>query len=130
MSTHDKLANWARPYLEPDEEIQAVFLVQSVSPYWILISILIGVFSDGYRTVVVTDRAIVLLRNGRMLGARPKEVAQRRPRDEWLGDPKGIWGRVQLDRKYWVHKRFHKEVVAADTALQAMLDSGALLPPQ
>lgn len=34
MSLRDKLAQWARPYLEPGEQIQAVFMAQSgVSPY-------------------------------------------------------------------------------------------------
>ena len=35
MSLRDKLAKRARPYLEPGEQIQAVFMAQSgVSPYW------------------------------------------------------------------------------------------------
>ena len=35
MSLRDKLAQRARPYLEPGEHIQAVFMAQSgVSPYW------------------------------------------------------------------------------------------------
>jgi hypothetical protein len=48
----------------------------------------------------------------------------RGPRNVWLGRPSGLWGSIQLDRKYWVHKRFHKDVVAADSALSAMTAQG------
>jgi hypothetical protein len=119
----------AVPYLEPGEQIQSIFLAQSgPSPYWILLSIWIVVFSAGYSTVVVTDRAIVILRNVRFVGTRAKALRMRGTRNVWLGQPQGPWGSIQLDRKYWVHKRFHKDVAAADNALRAMQPHGAGAP--
>jgi hypothetical protein len=133
MALRDKLARRAAPYLEPGEQIQAVFLAQSgPSPYWILLSVLIVIFAAGYSIVVVTDRAIVVLRAGRMLPTFPKRVHLRGPRTVWFAQPQGLWGKVQLDRRYWVHKRFHKDVAAANQMLQMMYPHGlpiAPLPP-
>jgi len=129
MALRDKLAQRAAPYLEPGEQIQAVFLAQSgPSPYWILLTAFIVIFSAGYRTVVVTDRAIVLLRNGRLVGTRAKAVHLRGPRNVWLGTPTGLWGQIRLDTRYWVHKRFHKDVAYANQMLQVMYPYGP--PPQ
>src|SRR6266496_6552936 len=88
------------------------------------LTVWIVIFSAGYSTIVVTDRAIVILRNGRLMGTRPKGLRMRGPRNIWLGQPSGLWGSIQLDQKYWVHKRFHKDVVAADAALSAMTAPG------
>jgi hypothetical protein len=28
----------------------------------------------------------------------------------------GLWGKIELDdKRYWVHKRFHKDIEAADS---------------
>src|SRR5262245_20813840 len=124
MALRDKLARRAYPYLEPGEQIQGVFPAQSgPSPYWILLSALIVVFAAGYAIVVVTDRSIVVLRAGRILPTFPNKVQSRGPRTVYLGRPSGLWGSIRLDRKYWVHKRFHKDVTAAEAILQQ-------LPPQ
>ena len=121
MALRDKLAQRAAPYLEPGEQIQSVFLGQSgPSPYWSLLTAWIVVLQAGYRTFVVTDRAIVILRNGRLVGSRAKGLHLRGPRNVQLGTPSGLWGQITLDTRYWVHKRFHKDVMAADAALAAM----------
>src|SRR5262245_54324238 len=128
MALRDKLARRAYPYLEPGEQIQGVFPAQSgPSPYWILLSALIVVFAAGYAIVVVTDRSIVVLRAGRILPTFPNKVQSRGPRTVYLGQPSGLWGSIRLDRKYWVHKRFHKDVAAANAILQQMYPPGA--PP-
>lgn len=129
MPLRDKLARRAAPYLEPGEQIQVVFLAQSgPSPWWILLSVWIVIFTAGYRTVVVTDRAIVLLRNGRLLSTFPKALALRGPR-VYLGEPSGLWGSIQLDRRYWVHKRFHKDVAAANAMMQQAHGAPPIAPP-
>ena len=128
MALRDKLARRAQPYLEPGEQVQAVFLAQSgLSPYWFLVSALAVVFAGGYAIVVVTDRSVVVLRAGRMLPTFPQKVHTRGPRAVYLGQPSGLWGAIRLDRKYWVHKRFHKDVTAANAILQQMYPPGA--PP-
>jgi len=119
MALRDKLAERARPYLEPGETIQSVFIAQSgPSPYLMFLSALIVIFTASYATVVVTDRAIVVLRNGRFNG-KPTGLHQRGPRNVRLGQPSGIWQKITLDKPYWVHRRFHKDLAAADDALAA-----------
>lgn len=131
MALRDKLAARAVPYLEPGEQIQSVFLAQTgASPYWLLVSIWIVFFSAGYRIVVVTDRAVIVLRAGRWAPGKPKGLLGRWSRSIWLGRPTGLWGHVHIDRNYWVHKRFHRDVEAADAALHAMLAAGVVAPPQ
>src|SRR6266700_2944945 len=75
MALRDKLAQRATPFLEPGEQIQSVFLAQSgASPYWSFLSAWIVIITAGYATVVVTDRAIVVLRNGRLTGSVAKSL--------------------------------------------------------
>ena len=127
MDIHEKLVQRAKPHLEPDEQIQSIFLVQSGPPPFfmavgvILLPLLVVViFMTKHATLVATDRAFVLLRNGRMGGVKMNEVLARLPRDVLLGKPTGVWAKIHLDdRTYYVHRRFHKDVAAADAALQA-----------
>lgn len=121
MPLREKLAQRATAYLEPGERIQSVFIAQSgPSPYWILLSYWIVVFGGRYVIIVVTDRAILVLRAGRLVTTKPKAMRLRGPRNHWLGRPTGLWGVIRLDREYWVRRRFHKDVVAADQILAAM----------
>src|ERR1700722_4856713 len=117
----EKLAERAAPYLEPGEQIQSVFLAQSgPSPYWIFLSMWIVVIAGGYSEIVVTDRAIIVLNCGRLPPSKPKSLRSRGPRNVVLGPPSGLWAKIQLDQRYWVHRRFQKDVIAADQALQGM----------
>ena len=83
MTLRDKLAQRAAPFLEPGESIQAVFLAQTgPSPYFIFLSVWIVLFGSHYFTVVVTDRAVVVLQNGKLSGAsKAKSVHLRGPRN-------------------------------------------------
>jgi hypothetical protein len=118
MALRDKLAQRATPFLEPGEQIQSVFVAQSgASPYWSFLSTWIVILTAGYVTVVTTDRAIVVLRNGRLAGTRANALTARLPRQP-MGDPSGLWGQIHLDgKRYWVHRRFHKDVTAANKAI-------------
>ncbi len=81
MALRDKLAQRAVPFLEPGEQIQAIFTAQSgASPYWAVLSTWIVLLTRGYVTVVVTDRAIVVLRNGWLTSTRPQGLLARLPR--------------------------------------------------
>jgi hypothetical protein len=125
MAIRDKLAQRVQSYLEPGERIQSIFMAQSgPSPYWAFLSIWIMMFTNGYAIVVATDRAYIVLQAGRFTPSKPKALRVRGPRNVWLGAPTGLWGQINLDQRYWVHKRFHKDVVAADQALQAMYPGG------
>jgi hypothetical protein len=55
-----------------------------------------------------------------MAPSKPKSLLSRGPRNVRLGPLSGLWGQIHLDQRYWVHKRFHKDVAAADQALDQM----------
>jgi hypothetical protein len=118
MALRDKLAERAAPYLEPGEQIRAVFLGQSgPSPYWVLVSYWIVILTAGYATIAVTDRAVLVLRNGRLSGTQPKSLTGRFPLVP-LGEASGLWGEVHIGGvRYWVNRRFHKDVQAANAAI-------------
>ena len=118
MAIRDKLRNRAAPLLQPGENVQSVFCAQTVSAYFALISVWIIIFSNAYRVVVVTDRRILVCRAGRMLPAKVKGVEAEIPRGTRLGEPNGLWWPCDsLGRRLYVHRRFHKDVRIADTAL-------------
>jgi hypothetical protein len=153
----NKLAERARPFLEPGEHIQAIFRAQNPSPYFwqfpitfLIISIFITwnrvpavlwetmavvavalwiVYFALFRVhhIVVTDRAIVVLDTSKWAGIfpprmnRPTRLRLRRPRDFYFGQLSGLFGKFVLDNtEYWVHRRFHNDVTAADVALTQM----------
>jgi hypothetical protein len=121
MPLREGLARRAQPLLEPGEQIQAIFNGQSgASPYWSLLSTWIVVLTAGYAAIAVTDRSVVVLRNGRFLGTRPIAVKGRFARQP-LGDPSGLWGSVEVGgTKYWVHRRYHNDVREANKAITGM----------
>jgi hypothetical protein len=127
MALRDKLAERATPFLEPGEQIQSVFLAQSgASPYWVFLTYWIVILTAGYATIVVTDRAVVVLRNGRLTGSKAKSLLARLPRQP-MDSPSGLWGQVHLGgTRYWVHKRFHKDVEAANAAIAGSVAGPAL----
>jgi hypothetical protein len=118
MALRDKLAQRAVPFLEPGEQIQAIFVAQSgASPYWSFLSTWIVLLTRGYVTVVATDRAIIVLRNGWLSGTRPQSLLARLPRQP-MDDPSGLWSTLHLGgTRYWLHRRFHKDVRAANAAI-------------
>ena len=52
MAIRDKYRQSAEPYLEPGEEIQAVFGGQKISGWWALLTILILMFGQRFYVVV------------------------------------------------------------------------------
>ncbi|KNX36390.1 hypothetical protein [Luteipulveratus halotolerans] len=125
MALRDKLAKRMEPYLEPGERIQSVFMAQAgPSPYWLFLTYLMFFW---FRPVViaVTDRNVVIVNTGKFWTTTfPKKLHLRGPRMVWFGEQSGLWGSIQLDEKYYVHKRFHKDVRAADAALHQMQQAG------
>ena len=121
MSVRSRLANRAGPYLEPSEQIQAVFpAVSGPSPYSWSRRGSFTAFSSISHEVVVTERAILVIDLSKWTG-RPVRLRLRRPRDFYFGRLSGLWGSFVLDNtKYWVQKRFHRDIAAADAALAEM----------
>jgi hypothetical protein len=122
MALRDRLRTRVQPFLEPGEEIQAVWPGQAgPSPWFALLSYWILIYNQiaaNFRVFVATDRAIVVLDAGRFNSMMPRAVRARVPRQVRLGPCQGtLWARIELDRPYWVHRRFFADVEQADAAL-------------
>jgi hypothetical protein len=116
MALRDKMVTRAQPFLQPGEQVQAVFGGQKITQWWVLLSALILLFANRYRTVVVTDRRILVLDGTRMSQTKVTGVLTEVPRAVQIGPPSGLWWKCEsLGQPLYVHKRFHKDVIAADT---------------
>ncbi|MDT3446949.1 MULTISPECIES: hypothetical protein [unclassified Pseudofrankia] len=126
MALRDKLAERAKPYLQPDEEVRHVFMAQTgPTPYLFIVTYLI-LFAIHYRIVVVTDKSITVLKAGKLVPSKPKgdTVLARIPRETRLGPVKGLWGVTEATgEKLRVHKRFHKDIEAADAEIAGLSTS-------
>jgi hypothetical protein len=120
MALRDKLRERVQPLLEPGEQIQQVFMAQTASPYWVLLSYWVLIFKNGYRVVAVTDRNIVTMKGGAFMPSSPKSVVSRSPRTP-IGPLTGkLWGTATIGgEKMWVNKRFHRDVAEADAGMGA-----------
>jgi hypothetical protein len=101
-SLREKLAERAGPYLQPGEQVQQIYF--AVKP----------------RIIVVTNSRILVLPAGRMTPSKPTAggAAGVLPRQTPLGPVSGLWSATNVNgEKLWVHKRFHKDVAAADAAI-------------
>jgi hypothetical protein len=95
------IATRAAPHLQPGEQIQTGFVTLTGS----------GIFTAPAETIVVTDRAILVVGRGDV---------QRLARDFRFGEPKGLYHEFELDRTYKVHRQWYPELTAADEALREM----------
>jgi len=120
MALRDKLRERVQPMLEPGEVIHSVFMAQTASPYWSLVSYWIVIIKGGYRVVAVTDRNIVTFKASSLAPSKPKALLRRLPRGP-IGPFEGkLWGKVTIGGEtMWVNRRFHGDVTAADAATPA-----------
>lgn len=120
MAIRDKLRENAQPHLEPGEQIQSIFTAQTgPNPYLSILSYLVFFWIRFY-AIAATDRRLVVFRASALRPSKIKSLAETFPRETRLGEMKGLWDKFELGgTRYWVHKRFHKDVEAADAALPA-----------
>lgn len=115
----EKIVNNAAPYLRPGEQVQGAFAGQTISGWWSVLTYLF-IFWLRYRSVIVTDQRILILDTGKWSMTKPKGVVAELPRNIVIGPASGLWWKCEaLGEKLYVHRRFHKDVVAADNALAA-----------
>jgi hypothetical protein len=118
MAIRESIAERAQPHLEEGEQIRHVFVAQTgPSPYRAFLTYLIW-FTVQVYDVVVTDRSVVFFKASFWRQSVPKRIEGRFPRSMRFGQMSGLWGKMEIEgRKFWVHKRFHKDVAAADAEL-------------
>jgi hypothetical protein len=95
-----------------------------------LISWWIIVIRNSFRVVVVTDGRILVFRSGRFRMTPVKELRHELPRNTRIGPAKGLWFRCEsLGERLYIHKRFHKDVAAADALLPAEANAPVAASP-
>ncbi len=128
MAIRDRIIENARPWLEPGEVPQAAFAGQTFNGWWALLSIWIVIFKNVYRSVVVTDRRIIVFNTGRWTMTKAKDVHTVLDRNTVLGEPSGLWWQTDsLGEKLYVHRRFHEDIARADARIGAI--DAPPLPP-
>jgi cytosine/adenosine deaminase-related metal-dependent hydrolase len=119
MALRDDMRASAAPYLHPGEPVQAVIGAQTASQWMAALG---GVFVflglNRYRILVVTPARILVLDAGKVSQKKARGVVGELPRATRLGPPSGLWHVVPAgDEKLRVHRRFFKDIEAADTAV-------------
>lgn len=118
MAIRDKMQEKAAHLLREGEAVQAIFGAQTTSQYWVFLSFWIIIAQNAYRVVVVTDQRILVCRSGRFRMTTVSSVVAELPRATTIGPASGLWWRCEtLGQRLYVHKRFHKDVAAADALL-------------
>jgi hypothetical protein len=122
VAIRDKLRANAEHVLQPGEVVQSIFVGQTTSQWFALISMWIIILKSPYRVVVVTDRRILVCRSGRFRTTPVKEVVAELPRSTRIGPASGLWYKCEtLGDRLYIHKRFHKDVAAADAAVSGVV---------
>ncbi len=119
MGIRNKLEKNVQPHVEPGETLQAAFPAQGGLNPWLIVftGYLIFMWLAKYVIVAVTDRRILVFKASPLATTKPKELLGTFPRETRFGPVSGIFGKIELGgTKYYVHRRFHKEVEAADAA--------------
>jgi len=116
MALRDKLAERAAPFLPQGSQVRQVFVCQTGPSPWFFLLTYLTIFWIKYRLVAVTQDGIYVLEGSKLTGgAKPKSLVGTIPRATQLGPVSGVWGQINLlGERHWVHKRFHKDVTAAD----------------
>lgn len=125
MALRDKMRDSAAAYLQPGETVQAVIGAQTASQY---LALLTGVFVflglNRFRILAVTPQRILVLDAGKSSVKRARGIVTELPRSTRLGPPSGIWHVIQANgEKLRVHRRFFKDIEAADSALTSSSSS-------
>ena len=119
VALRDSMRESAAQYLRPGEPIQAVIGAQTASQ-WLagLTGIFVFLGLNHYRILAVTPSRIVVLDAGKSSMKTARGVVTELPRSTRLGPGTGVWHRVQVGRENLrIHRRFFKDIQAADNAL-------------
>jgi len=119
MGIRTKIAKNVQPHLEPGETLQAGFPAQGgLNPWWVVLTgYIIFMWLSKYMIIAVTDRRILLFKASPLVTTKPKELVGTFPRETRFGETSGVFGKIELGgTRYYVHKRFRKDLETADEA--------------
>ncbi len=121
MALRDSMRESATQYLRPGEPVQAVIGAQTASQW---LAALTGIFVflglNRYRILAVTPDRILVLDAGRSSMKKARGVVTELPRSTRLGPGTGMWHQIPAGQeKLRVHRRFFKDLQAADTEAAA-----------
>lgn len=99
----------AQEHLEPGEHVQGAFAGQTMVRLEA---------ADRYRTIVATDRRLLVFDSGTLSQTSCTTLMAELPRETAVGPPNGLlWHRLDLiGEVLHVHRRYFSEVVAIDAA--------------
>lgn len=118
----------------PGERVQAVSTAQTgIYPllWWLPYGEFLTMF-NGRRLVAVTDRSVVVMRAGRILGStkRPQAVLYAVPRDTAVGPFRKRWAHVSIgSERLWIHRRGYRFLEKALAATPAASPAQAAPAP-
>ncbi|MGD0603006.1 MAG: hypothetical protein ABSA53_05315 [Streptosporangiaceae bacterium] len=121
MALRDSMRESAVQYVRPGETIQAVIGAQTASQ-WLaaLTGFLVFLGLNHYRILAVTPARILVLDAGKTSMKRARGVVTELPRSTRLGPGTGMWHQIPAGQETLrVHRRFFKDLEAADTAAVA-----------
>jgi hypothetical protein len=119
VALRDSMRNSAAQYLRPGETVQAVIGAQTASQ-WLaaLTGFLVFLGLNRYRILVATPSRIVVLDAGPSSMKKARGVVMELPRSTRLGPGTGLWHKIPASQETLrVHRRFFKDIEAADAAL-------------
>src|SRR5262249_44595064 len=121
VALRDAMLNSSAQYLAPGESVEAVFGAQTISQYmFVLTGGLLFLSMNRYRIGLVTTQRIMILDAGKMGTRKAGGIVTELPRSPQLGPPSGIWHVIPVNgERLHVHRRFFKELRAADAAIPA-----------
>ena len=133
MTLRDAMRASAARFLAPGETIQSVFFGRTTSPLGLrtldrfgLIGALLLVSFNEYRIVAVTDQRILVLDSGKRSAKNALGVVDVLPRATRLGPGKSLFYTIEVPSgRIIVHRRFFKDIEAADAAIAASAASGS-----
>lgn len=130
MALRDKIRMNVQPLLDPGEQIQEVLVGQKISGWFGALSALL-LFWNRYYIVVASDRRIAVFDAGKWTTTKPKVLLRSLPRATTMGPAQGIWYKCMTlgPKPTYIHKRFHRDIAAADAQAPVGPTSGAPLPP-
>ena len=121
MALRVSMRESAAQYLRPGEPIQAVIGAQTASQWLAALGgFLVFLGLNRYRILAVTPARIVVLDAGKTSMKKARGLVTELPRSTRLGPGTGMWHQIPAGTETLrVHRRFFKDLEAADTSVVA-----------